>query len=79
MPHIELKRIKVTRGPLQNPLVDQVQLNGVSPEERLTPKLARRAILAAGGHCFPATAWDQDFDYGYRVYVNSARKLGPQP
>lgn len=79
MQHIELKRIKVSRGPTWNPIVNQVELNGVSPEERLTPKLARRAVLVAGGYCFPATAWDQDHDYGYRVYVNSARKLLPEP
>jgi len=43
--------------------------------ERLTPQLARRAVQAAAGLSYPATVWDSENKYGYRVYAKSARKI----
>ena len=79
MEHNSQKEIMVVRGPRWSPLVDTVLLNGVSAGERLTPKMARRAIHVAGGFCEPATAWDREYNFGYRVYTRSARKLHPVP
>ncbi len=57
-----------------------VTLNGVATSERLTPKMARRAIRAANVNPYTGgTVWDPHADYGYRVYERSARKLSICP
>ena len=60
--------------PLYNPALQVVSLNGVSENERLTPKLARRAARVAFGHSSGVTVWSTD-DHGYRLYKNSHRRL----
>ena len=65
------KQLTVTHGHLSS----LVQLNGVDPEERLTPKMARRASRVAHGSSASATVWDNEHNYGYRLYPNSARKV----
>lgn len=57
-------------------LTQTVILNGVHPDEKLTPKLARRAACVAQGHDTGVTVWSGD-DFGYRLYENSARKVYP--
>jgi len=52
-----------------------VQLNGVLPNESLTPKLARRAARVAQGTSAGATVWDWEAGVGYRLYKHSARRL----
>jgi hypothetical protein len=52
-----------------------VNLNGILPTEKLTPKMARQAARVAFGHDNRITVWDNDFNYGYRLYKYSARKL----
>ncbi len=69
------KQLTVVTGPVYNPQVCQVVLNGVQASERLTPQLARRAVQAAAGLSYPATVWDSENRYGYRVYAKSARKI----
>ena len=69
------KQLTVVTGPVYNPQVCQVVLNGVQADERLTPQLARRAVQAAAGLSSPATVWDKEHGYGYRVYAKSARKI----
>jgi len=71
------KTLTVVAGPLYNPIRTNVQLNGVGPEERLTPKMAQRAAKVAFGHCIRVTVWDHEYNLGYRLYQNSARKLIP--
>lgn len=58
-----------------NPVTVEVQLNGVLPEERLTPRMARRAARVAFGHSNRVTVWDHGQDIGYRLYKNSHCKL----
>ena len=72
------KSLTVTGGPRSNPTSIQVELNGVSPDEPLTPKLAARAARVAFGHRGGVTVWDHEHDYGYRLYKYSARKLKPK-
>lgn len=72
------KQLTVTYGPSYNPQMCQVVLNGVLAHERLTRNMARRAVHAAAGLSFPATVWDNEHNYGYRVYAKSARKLHPE-
>jgi len=74
MEHIEHKEFTVIHGPRYRPLVETVELNGVSPEEPLTPSLASRAALAATGHRRNVTVWSTE-DYGYRLYAKSHRKV----
>ena len=69
-----MKEFKVITGSKMNPDVGLVQMNSVQADERLTPKLARRAVQVSAGYSFPATVWSND-DHGYRVYRHSARKL----
>ena len=56
-------------------IVAQVTLNGVTEDERLTPKMAARASRVAFGHRSGVTVTCQDA--GYRLYAQSARKLRP--
>lgn len=72
------KQLTVVTGPVYNPQVQQVVLNGVQASERLTPQLARRAVHVAAGFSYPATVWDNEHNYGYRVYANSARKIAAE-
>lgn len=69
------KQLTVTTGPSHNPQVQQVVLNGVQASERLTRDMARRAVHVAAGYSYPATVWDSEHNFGYRVYAKSARKL----
>jgi len=70
------KQLTVTTGPSYNPVKQQVVLNGVQASERLTPKLAHRALYVATCYSYPATVWDNEHNYGYRLYSpKSARKL----
>lgn len=73
-----LKHITVKAGPIGNQIVNAVNLNGVLPTEKLTPKMARQASRVAFGHSNGVTVWDNDFNYGYRLYEKSARKLQPE-
>jgi len=57
------------------PVCMTVELSGVLPSERLTPKMAERAARVAFGHRSGITVWDNEFHHGYRLYKNSARKL----
>lgn len=52
-----------------------ITLNGVLMTERLTPKMARRALRVSCGSDSGGTVWDHEYRIGYRVYANSARKL----
>ena len=73
------KILTVTAGPRSNPVTTNVQLNGVLPEERLTPQMARRAARVAFGHSNQVTVWDGPQGRGYRLYKQSARKLRVDP
>ena len=42
------------------------------------PRMARRAARVAFGGDAQMTVWDHEYDYGYRLYKNSARKLKPE-
>lgn len=70
-----LKRLSVSHGPRSNLLHATVELNGISPSQKLTPKMARQAANIACGHTLQVTVWDNEYDYGYRLYQNSARKV----
>lgn len=70
-----LKNLTVTAGPIANETTSMVNLNGIMPDEPLTPKMAAQAARIGFGHRNGVTVWDNDFDYGYRLYKNSARKL----
>jgi len=72
------KRLTVSSGPRSNPVSTQVELNGVLPGDRLMPRMARRAARVAFGGDAQMTVWDHEYDYGYRLYKNSARKLKPE-
>jgi len=69
------KRMTATAGSKSSPVTTQVELNGVAPEETLTPKMAARAARTAFGHRDGVTVWDHEHDYGYRLYAKSARKV----
>jgi len=72
---VEQKRLSVTIGPRGQQQTVQVELNGVLSAERLTPKMARRALRIAQGNDLGGTVYDWDYNYGYRVYARSARKF----
>jgi len=72
---MEEKTLLAQTGPRSNPVTTNVQLNGVLPNERLTPKMARRAARIAFGHENGVVIYDSQANYGYRVYRNSARKF----
>lgn len=69
------KQLTVTTGPSYNPQVHTVVLNGVLASEKLTRGMARRAVHVAAGLSFPATVWDNEYNFGYRVYARSTRKI----
>lgn len=69
------KQLTVVTGPVYNPQVCQVVLNGIEASDKLTPKMARQAVHAAARYSYPATVWDNEHGYGYRVYAKSARKI----
>ncbi len=69
------KQLTVTTGPSYNPVKQQVVLNGIQASDKLTPKMARQAVHAAARYSYPATVWDKEHGYGYRVYAKSARKI----
>lgn len=68
------KQLTVITGPSYNPQVQQVILNGIEASDKLTPKMARQAVHAAR-YSYPATVWDKEHGYGYRVYAKSAHKI----
>lgn len=68
------KQFTVTFGPVCNRQTVTIELNGVLPDESLTPKLARRAARVATGTGHNVTVWSND-PHGYRLYRRSARKL----
>jgi hypothetical protein len=70
-----LKCLTVKTGPIGDEEQATVNLNGILPSENLTPKMARQAARVAFGHDNRVTVWDNDFNYGYRLYEKSARKL----
>jgi hypothetical protein len=72
---MELKTLSCNAGPADNPVYTSVQLNGVFPETKLTPTLARRAAKVAFGHDNRVTVFDIEHHYGYRLYRKSQRKF----
>jgi len=68
------KKFVCSAGFLYNPALQVVSLNGVSENESLTPKMARRAARVAFGHSHSVTVWSDD-SHGYRLYRNSHRRL----
>lgn len=68
------KTLQVTHGPRTNPTTLIVELDGVLPDERLTPKLAAQAARIACGHRDGVTVQESNGD-GYRLYRNTARKV----
>jgi len=76
---MESKTLQVTHGPRSNLQSVTVMLNGVLPNERLTPRMAARAARVACGHRSGVMVWDSENDLGYRLYAKSARKLFPEP
>jgi len=73
-----MKELTVIIGPQGNQQTNIVQLNGVLPDAKLTPKLARQAARVAQGSSAGAEVWDWFDDYngvGYRLYKNTHRKL----
>ena len=69
------KRLLVKAGSIANPVVANVEINGVLEAKKLTPKLARVAARIAFGHSNRVTVLDTESGYGYRLYKNSARKI----
>jgi len=69
------KALQVLTGPIGNQQSSIVKLNGVLPEEKLTPRMARRAARVAQGTSAGTIVWDKEYGHGYRLYKNSARKL----
>ena len=68
------KRFTVVRGPRGNKVVETITLNGIDEDERLTPKLARRAALCTGVVSGGGVdVWSNE-DYGYTLYLNTHRK-----
>jgi hypothetical protein len=67
------KEVTVAYGPADNRLQSVVRLNGVTADEPLTPKMARRASRIA--HGFGHGAVVSDGVVSYRLYRHSARKL----
>ena len=69
------KKLSVTIGPRGKGQTLAVQLNGITPEERLAPKMARRAAVVAHGQGNSAVVYDHEHDIGYILYAKSARKF----
>ena len=69
------KQLLVTAGSQSNPVTSNVEINGVTEDENLTPKLARIAARIAFGHSNQVTVVDTENGYGYRLYKNTARKI----
>ena len=72
---VEIKKLFVAAGSRNNRASTHVELNGVLPDDRLTPKMAQRAARIAFGHENRVTVYDDKAGYGYIVYLNSARKF----
>jgi hypothetical protein len=71
----EAKRFKVISGTRSNPTVQTLQLNGVTPDTRFTPRLAIRAAMAAVGSRNRVTVWAEGESHGYRLYANRYRRI----
>lgn len=69
------KKLRVTYRAITGREPEIVQLRGIMPDTRLTPRLAEQAALVACGGRSGVTVWDNEHGYGYRLYANSARKL----
>jgi len=70
-----MKELTITSGARQNPVAQLVRLNGMSPDEPLTPSMARYAAMMATGHTHGVTVYDHTHDIGYRVTARSTRRL----
>ena len=71
----KLKTLSCNAGAADNPVYANVQLDGVTPGAKLTPKLARRAAKIAFGHDNCVTVFDIENRYGYRLYAKSTKKF----
>lgn len=67
----EQKEFVCTTGPKYNLVEARVNLNGVTPGEKMTPALARRACRVAFGHCRGVTVRSNDAHY-YRIHGERA-------
>jgi len=67
------KQFTVIHGPRENEILAAVELNGVSEDEPLTPKMAVRAATVACGHRNGVTVQSGDGHF-YRLYKNTHRK-----
>lgn len=73
-----MKELSITTGKPPDQQTSIIRLNGVLPDARLTPALARQAARIAQGSAAGATVWDWFDDcngIGYRLYKNTHRKL----
>ena len=73
-----MKELYVATGKKPDQQTYTVSLRGISPNTKLTPKLARQAACIAQGSSWPATVWDWFDDrngIGYRLYKNTHRKM----
>ena len=66
--------VTVISGPSVAPVQVKVSLAGVTPDTKLTPKLAEQAARIAFGHRSGVTVIDKNGD-GYRLYANSVRNV----
>lgn len=64
----------VCKSGYQNGDAVKITLNGITEDERLTPRMAVRAAKAAFGHRNGVTVESSE-PYGYRIYPKSARKI----
>ena len=70
---METKRF-ICKSGRHNEVTETVELNGVTEDERLTPKMAARAARVAFGHRGGVTVSSND-RHAYRLYARSARML----
>ena len=71
---MEKKSFTVIHGPILDPHIVTITLDGIWTSDRLTPKLAVRAARVGAGHRSQVTVWSND-DHGYRLYAQTARKI----
>lgn len=69
----QIKTLFVTFGKGFEKQVHDVEIRRTDTRQRLTPKMARKALAIAGAST--GEVWDREYGYGYRVYTRSARKL----
>jgi len=71
----EWKTVHVEYGTDGNRMEETITLPGVSRQRPLTPKMAEQAAFVTCGHRDCVRVWDDEYQHGYRLYANSARKL----